>query len=194
SSRLVAAASPEHGQTMRLARSPSNLLPALEELRTGLGAYLLCGFRSQCGGGRCRTFRPDLMRLRPIRLQDHAMEGNRVAVHCCKPGNRRAAGTIKSSQKCPFTGQRNSGFTMCKWREQCVDTSITDTGFNADSALSRRRRKAFRIGQIGNDIAKPQTPQARTGKKRPVNFSGFQLAQAGIDIAAENHHLYVRSK
>ena len=83
---------------------------------------------------------------------------------------------------------------MRKGFQQRIDAHVTDTCLNPDGALSRRGRETFRIDEFGNDIAKTQTPQARTGEKRPVDFSGVQLTQPRLDIAAENHHLKVRTK
>lgn len=160
------AASPKRGRQMRFVRAPPNLLPALKELGTGLHAQMLCCLRTECGRIRYRTFRSYLMRLRPVGFQNHAVERDRIAIHGCKTGNRCAAGTVKGSQKCSFTGKGYACFAMRKRRQQRIDTCIADTGFYADGTLSGRRREAF--GSARSVMTSPSPRRRNPAQARNV--------------------------
>ena len=57
-----------------------------------------------------------------------------------------------------------------------VGAGIADAAFDADSALSGRRRKDVERHEVGDDIIQRQPPQAGIGEDRAVHLAFLELA------------------
>ena len=99
--------------------------------------------------------------------------------------NRRAAGAVEHREERALGRERGRGVGVVDRVEQGANARVVVARLDRDGALSDRRQEIVRLQQRRGRIGKTEPLQSGKRQQRGVDLAGVELAQPGLDIAAQ---------
>src|SRR5687768_66508 len=91
----------------------------------------------------------------------------------------------------PLGSDSLGGERVVEWLQQFADGSVRQPAFDTHGPLTSGRQALLRGQKAANAFMQLKADQAGGGEHYAVVFTGIQLRQTGLDIAAQEFHLEV---
>ncbi len=126
-----------------------------------------------------------------IGAQHLAAQVQCVTVERGQPGDRRFARPVKRQQEGAFGDQALACGRVMDRGKQGLGVHVTCAAFDADGPLGDRGQHVGVVDRGGGDVFHAQSVQARHGKEGAFGHTVSQLAQTGLNVAAEFDDLQI---
>ena len=104
------------------------------------------------------------------------------------------AATFEAGVHGAFGAHPGGGLGVIERRQQGQQLGIVGTAFDAQRALAAGRQADFGRQFVGDARIQPQPAQPGSGEDDRVEVAGIELAQPGLDVAAQAEHLEIGAR
>jgi hypothetical protein len=117
-----------------------------------------------------------------------------LRAHLRVAADRGGAARLQRGQQRPLGDHGGPGGPVVERGERLAQRGVVLAALDRERALARRGQELRRVEEVGG-LADPAEPaQARVGQQHAVQPPGGDVADPGVDVAADRDHLEVRTQ
>ena len=166
----------------------AHALAGPEKARAGARLELTPGIGAERDGIGDGAFAPALVELAAVGAGDQAGEREPAVGDRGVAGDRRAAGAVEHGEEGALGRERDRAAGMIDGGEQLARAAVVGARLDGDDALPDRRQELVDRQHRGGGVGASEPLQAGEREQRGVDLAGGELAQPGLDVAAQAHH------
>ncbi len=127
----------------------------------------------------------------PFQIRDQPVQNDSLILQACQCSDGDLASPLQSMQEGALGLGADSGGRVGERTEERARTLIIGTGDDSKRTLSDGRQPEVRLKVLGDPLLPPQPQHPGGGQNDRLVIPSVQACAAGVQVAAEVHHLQV---